>query len=106
MLKSITVAAALAVFATAPGVVLAAQDAPNQSPAPPFSYNPAVPNSHESAKIGHQDAKQTANQTLADKLARSNGTITPPPVDTGMTKTPPRTGTMPIVKPPANVQSK
>jgi hypothetical protein len=106
MLKSVIVVAAVAVFASGPSVVLAAQNAPSQSPAPPFTYNPTAPNSGQSAQVGHNDAKQTANQSLTDKLARSNGTIAPPQVDTGMTKSPPRTGTMPILKPPPNVQSK
>lgn len=101
MLKQFMLAAGLAVFA--PGCLLAAQDvAPNQSPAPPFSLSPTTPKSGESAQLGKQDA----NQSLAQKLSQSNGTIHPPPVDPGMDKVPPQTGTMPVVKPPPNVRSK
>ncbi|HSU04488.1 MAG TPA: hypothetical protein VLI93_02860 [Acetobacteraceae bacterium] len=94
-------AAALAV--AAPGCVLAAQQAaPNQAPAPPFSIAPEAPKSDQSAQQG----KRNSDQSLAQRLSESNGTIHPPPVDPGMNKVPPQTGTMPIVKPPPNVQSK
>ncbi len=101
MLKQFMLAAGLAVFA--PSCLLAAQDvAPNQSPAPPLAISPSAPKTGESVQLGKQDA----NRTLAQKLSELNGTIYPPPVDPGMDKLPPETGTMPVVKPPPNVQSK
>ncbi len=101
MLKQLMLAAGLAVFA--PSCLLAAQDvAPNQSPAPPFALSPSTPQSAGAAQPGTPDA----SRTLAQKLSESNGTIHPPPVDPDMAKVPPQTGTMPVVKPPPNVQSK
>ena len=101
MFKQFALAAVVAVGA--PTCVLAAQQAtPNQSPAPPFSVAPEAPKSDQSAQQGKHDA----DQSLAQRLSESNGTIQPPPVDPGMNKVPPQTGTMPIVKPPPNVQSK
>lgn len=85
-----------------PGQTPGQSAAPTQSPAPPFSIAPATPKSNGSAQLGKQDA----DQSLAARLSQSNGTIHPPPVDPGMTKVPPQTGTMPVVKPPPNVQSK
>ena len=100
MLKRLALTAALAVLG--PGCVLAAQETPNVSPAPPFSMTPEAPKSKQSEQLGKQDA----DKTLAQRLSDSNGTIRPPPVDPGMNKVPPRTGTMPVLKPPPNVQSK
>ena len=85
----------------APCMALAAQQsvAPNQSPVPASpSINPAAPTSNGSA--------QSAKPSLAQRLSQSNGTIRPPAVDPGMDKLPPATGTMPVLKPPPNVQSK
>jgi hypothetical protein len=93
---------AVCVVVMAPCMALAAQQsvAPNQSPvpAPPSSLNSAAPTSNGSA--------QSAKPSLAQRLSQSNGTIRPPPVDPGMDKLPPATGTMPVLKPPSNVQSK
>ena len=105
MLKQVLLTAGLVL--TAPGCLLAAQSvtqptAPNQSPAPPFSFAPEAPKSDDSAQLG----KSSADQSLTQRLSQSNGTIQPPPVDPGMNKVPPRTGTMPVLKPSPNVQSK
>jgi hypothetical protein len=101
MFKMLTLAAGLAVATSA--LALAAQGAaPNQSPAPPFSINPAAPKSDQSALSGKNDR----DKSLAQSLSESNGTIRPPPVDPGMSKVPPQTGTMPVLKPPPQVQSK
>lgn len=103
MLKQFVFAACVVVMT--PGVALAAQQsaAPNQAPAPPFSIDPAAPNSNGSAQPGRESAKQS----LAKRLSQSNGTIQPPAVDPGMDKLPPATGArMPVLRPPPNVQSK
>jgi hypothetical protein len=103
MLKEIAFAAC--VVAMTPSMGLAAQQsaAPNQSPAPPFSTNPGAPTSNGSAQLGRQGAQQS----LGQRLSQSNGTIQPPAVDPGMDKLPPATSpSMPVLKPPPNVQSK
>jgi hypothetical protein len=102
MLKQIAFAAF--VVAMMPCVALAAQPgvAVNPPPVSSFSTNPEAPTSHGSAQLG----RQSANQSLAQRLSHSNGTIQPPAVDRGMVKTPPSNGTMPVLKPPPNVQSK
>jgi hypothetical protein len=103
MLKQLAFAAGVAVMA--PCMALAAQQsaAPSQSPAPPSSINPQAPNSNSPAQLGGESGKQS----LAQRLSQSNGTIQPPAVDPGMDKLPPANGTsMPVLKPPPNVQSK
>jgi hypothetical protein len=44
--------------------------------------------------------KDGAQANLSNRLAQSNGTLHPPPVDPGMQKTPTVGGTMPVVRPP------
>jgi len=103
MFKQLAFAASVAVMA--PCMALAAQQSatPNQSPAPPLSINPEASTLNGSAQLGHKSAKQS----LAQRLSQSNGTIQPLAVDPGMDKLPPATGTtMPVLKPPPNVQSK
>ena len=99
MFKQLAFAVCVAVMA--PCMALAAQQSvtPNQSPVPASPpMNPAAPTSNGSA--------QSAKPSLAQRLSQSNGTIRPPAVDPGMDKLPPATGTMPVLKPPPNVQSK
>jgi len=101
MLKQFAFAACVVVMT--PGVALAAQQsaAPSRAQAPPFSINPAAPNG--SGQLGGEGARQS----LGQRLSQSNGTIQPPAVDPGMDKLPPAAGTtMPVLKPPPNVQSK
>ena len=92
-------AAMLLACSVAPFTALAAQD---QAAAPGVTISPDRPKTSQSAAQAGQDA------TLAQSLARTNGTIKPPPVDPGMAKAPPpeSRGTMPILHPPATSQSK
>jgi hypothetical protein len=46
-----------------------------------------------------QDQPQ-AHQSLSSRLAETQGTLRPPPVDEGMQKTPTQKGTMPVIPPP------
>jgi len=100
MIKFIAFLGALAI--ALPGVTLAAQTEGSQAATPGVTIAPDQPKSGKSADLAKQD------KTLAQTLSRTNGTITPPPVDPGMAKTPPKSeqGTMPIVHPPPNVKSK
>ena len=103
MLKQFAFAACIVVMT--PGLALAAQQsaAPSQAQAPPFSIHRAAPNSNGPAQLGGQSARQS----LGQRLSQSNGTIQPPAVDPGMDKLPPAAGmSMPVLKPPPNVQSK
>lgn len=85
-----------------PMVAMAAQEQTPQATAPGVTISPDQPKSSNSANQAKQDA------TLAQKLSQTNGTIKPPPVDPGMAKVPPpgTQGTMPVLHPPANAQSK
>ena len=47
-------------------------------------------------------AHGSSNQTLSEKLDRSNGVICPPNVDPGIKAPTPSTGTMPIIRPPGS----
>ena len=86
----------------APVVGMTAQEQPAQATAPGVTIAPDQPKSSRSAAQAGHDA------TLAQKLSQTNGTIKPPAVDPGMAKAPPAgtQGTMPILHPPANTQSK
>ncbi len=48
------------------------------------------------------DARSSPNQTLSDKLDRSNGVICPPNVDPGMKAPTPPAGKMPVIPPPGS----
>lgn len=52
-----------------------------------------------------QDQNQT-KEPLSSRLAETNGTLRPPPVDQGMQKTPTQHGTMPVIAPPGTAGGK
>ncbi len=100
MLRFVTVFSALTMLASTGA--LAQQTQGSQATEPGFTISPEQPKSNRSVN----QANQSGN--LAQTLSRTNGTITPPPVDRGMAKAPPpgTQGNMPVLHPPANVQSK
>ena len=83
-------------------MAMAAQEHTQRATAPGVTISQDQPKSQGSENQVHQDA------TLAQKLSRTHGTINPPSVDPGMTKSPPpgTQGTMPVLRPPATTQSK
>jgi hypothetical protein len=46
--------------------------------------------------------QERANQTLSEKLGRTNGVICPPEVDKSISTAPPDTGKTPIIPPPGS----
>jgi hypothetical protein len=76
-----------------------------QNPQPTDPTNPTVPMAPPNAPSPPPERiAPAAKGNLSDRLARENGTITPPNVDPGMTVTPPpRTGARtPIIPPPGS----
>ncbi len=95
-------AATFLICSLSPMIAMAAQEQTPQATAPGVTISPDQPKSSRSAAQGREDAN------LAQKLSQTNGTIKPPSVDPGMAKAPPANarGTMPVLHPPANTQSK
>jgi hypothetical protein len=100
MLRFVTLLSAFAMLGSV--ATLAQQTQGSHATAPGATISPEQPKPNRPVN----QANQSAN--LAQTLSRTNGTITPPAVDRGMAKTPPPStqGNMPVLHPPANVQSK
>jgi hypothetical protein len=86
----------------------AAAGAPNPQPAPPQVTNPPVappsaaqPPPEQIAPRGTTPGTRSTDN-LSDKLARQQGTLHPPPVDSGISAPLPShgQGTMPVIPPP------
>jgi hypothetical protein len=55
-----------------------------------------------SPKSCSDNARNSPNQTLSDKLDQSNGVICPPNVDPGIKAPTPNAGNMPVIPPPGS----
>jgi hypothetical protein len=79
------------------GVAAQAQN-PQSAPAGPTPppVTPLGPTTTPPEKV----APHSDGATMSDRLARNQGTVTPVPIDPGITKTPSAVGTMPVIPPP------
>jgi hypothetical protein len=99
--KSFTTRAVLAALG---GFAMSAAVA--QSPAPPRDPNMPDPKNVPAEKVAPplSDSTNATGQTLSDKLEKTEGVITPPPMGSGMVVQPPvpNPGTTPVIPPPGS----
>jgi hypothetical protein len=85
-------------------LLLAAAPALAQNPQSTSPQNPTVPVAPPNAPAPPPEKIAPAHGNLSDRLARHDGTITPPDVDPGMTVKPPpnSVGKTPVIPPPGS----
>ena len=76
-----------------------------QSPSAPSKPDPKACSDDDRLRLGNGTALQPgdpANQTLSDKLARTDGVLCPPNIDPDIKAPTPEVGRMPVIPPPGS----